>query len=275
MRFLKRKLLVGFFLIFCSLSAFSQLQLNLNYGSYLEREIEEKYSTHYQYVDDVITGESNPKSIYLLIISNKKELSYFLRHTEVFVNVEKLHIYKVKLKDFSFLKSLKKLRVLSLAQNKRINFGSLVNILNRLPNVKHLYITNKRLFKFPSQINELKHLKSLGIRGTKIKEFRITPNLYYLDLSSNQKMNYTSLEVFSTEVINLSKINVLVFPIGLGKIKTLRALIFSQVPVMKFDCPIKGFKNLEILDIFGSPIYNIKNSCFKDAKKLEIIQQIE
>jgi Leucine-rich repeat (LRR) protein len=137
-----------------------------------------------------------------------------------------------------------------------------------------LYITNKRLCEFPNQINNLIHLKSLGIRATKIKDFAITSNLYYLDLSRNEKMNAASLEVSSSEVINLSDVEIFEFPKNLAS-QRLRALIFSQGTLMNFDCPIKGFDNLEILDIFSTRIKGVKNSCFDKAKKLEIIQKQE
>jgi Leucine-rich repeat (LRR) protein len=268
------KLLVVFLAIFCSLNAFSQKQLNLDYYSYIVKQIEKKYNTKNYDVKDVINGKVNSKSIYKLIILNKKELSYFIEHVEDFINVEKLHIYKVKLEGFSFLTCLKSLRILSLAQNRKINYDSLVSALNRLPQIKHLYITNKRLCEFPNQINNLIHLKSLGIRATKIKDFAITSNLYYLDLSRNEKMNAASLEVSSSEVINLSDVEIFEFPKNLAS-QRLRALIFSQGTLMNFDCPIKGFDNLEILDIFSTRIKGVKNSCFDKAKKLEIIQKQE
>lgn len=51
-------------------------------------------------------------------------------------------------------------------------------------------------------------------------------------------------------------------------------LIFSQVSIIKINCPIKGFNKLELLDVFGTNINGVKKSCFMDAEKLEIIQQI-
>lgn len=271
---LKITLLISFLVIFYSLNIFSQEQLNIDYYSHIVRQIEEKYNTKNYNVSDVINREINSKSIYKLVILNKKELSYFIDHIEDFINVEKLHIYKVKLENFSFLTGLKSLQILSMAQNKRINFDSMVRFLNELANIKHLYITNRHLRTFPDQINDLIHLKSLGIRATRIKDFKITSDLYYLDLSRNEKMNIDCLEVSSSEVINLSDIEILEFPKNLAS-QRLRSLIFSQGALMNFACPIKGFDNLEILDIFSTRVKGVKNSCFENAKKLEIIQKQE
>jgi len=269
-----KSFIITILLSFNTYNIFCQEQLNIDYDSFLEKQIEAKYNTKNYYIDDVINNRINPDSIYKLIITDKKEMTYFIDNIDSFSKIEKLHLYKVNIGNFKFLRYLEKLRIISLAQNRNINFESLVYFLNQKSKIKHLYITNKYLTDFPFQINKLINLKSLGFRGTKVKKIEINLSLYYLDLSSNKRVDYSSISVSSAEVINLSNNEIRVFPLIFGESEVLRALIFSQNTLIKIDCPVKGFYNLELLDIFSTNTNDIKKSCFKDAKKLEILQQV-
>ncbi|WP_437398710.1 hypothetical protein [Flagellimonas lutimaris] len=252
-----------------------QEQLNLDYHSYIKNQIEEFQDTKSYYIGNILNHEIQQEDVTKLIITNKKEIDFLLENAASFTNLVNLHIYRVKLLDFDFLNVLGKLKILSLAQNRKINFNSLTNCLNKHPSIKHLSIANRNICEFPTQINQLNHLKSLRITDTKIENIEILLHLHYLDLSTNKKMNISLLKAPNVEIINLKANEINKFPTNLGTSEVLRALILGGPSLYDIDCPIKGFPNLEILDVFGTRVRDLKTSCFVDSNKLEIIQQFD
>ncbi|WP_339144309.1 hypothetical protein [Croceitalea sp. MTPC5] len=252
---------------------FGQNQLNLDYHQSINNKIDFDYDTKSYYIDDILSNKIEPKEVYKIVITNKQEMSYFLKNIHQFSNLLKLHIYKTKLLEFDFLNSLKNLRVLSLSHIRKIDYDGLVDELNKISNIKHLIISSKSLRRLPKKINKLNYLKSLGIKNSKIKHADFSISLYYLELTSNRKIDFSSINIENTEVVYLKNNGIKDFPKNLGSSKTLRSLIISQPEKFNFDCFIKGFINLEILDIFSTPVLGIKNSCFIENKNIEIVQQ--
>lgn len=216
----------------------------------------------------------NPNSIYSLWIGSKQDWSYFQNNIQNFNKLEYINLTYIKIDDFTFLNNLKKLKMLKLIENKNINFISLIENLNSNPSIKHLTIQNKKIHTLPSIFNNLLYLNSLNIIGTKIKLLNLSIELKYLELGYNKKLIPSMVHVYNVSVISFDSNYFNSFAYQLQDSVNLEALIFSLGDDFNLNCPINGFKNLKLLDIFSTNLTGLKSDCFPQSSELNIIQQI-
>lgn len=210
-------------------------------------------------IDAVKNGQSN-QEVYLLTINGVKEFNYFLTNIDDFKTLKVLRINKIAVQDFRFLKILDDLILLQIDLQKNTHISSLIRNMNKMPALLHLEIKNSRLRSFPDEFNELIYLKSLKISNTKMRELNVDLKLHSLEIHKNNKL--ISLKAPGSEYILLYQNNVSSFPDNLGKSAVLKGLSISQFSTFEYSCPIHGFRNLEILDLFETPSVKINPGCF-------------
>lgn len=210
---------------------------------------------------------SENAEVLCLHIYDKQDFDFFLKNINLFSELRALSVFKVKISDFEFLKNLKKLEYLSLQMNKNHHLESFVHDINsskiHLLDLSNLSTKKKMMF-----VNQLSKIKSIHIKNSRFKKFKIDLDLDHLQISFSPRIK--NIEARNVINISLDYNEYKFFPRGLEKSKNLKCLNFSQFRKLKITNPITGFESLVLLNLFSTPSDYVDKNFFLNNSKVEI-----
>lgn len=212
------------------------------------------------------------QDVFCVHIYTKEGFDFFLKNIKDFEHVKALSLFKIKIEDFNFLSKLPNTEYVSLGVLNKKNIKSFVDNLKQNQKLSLLKISKLNTKDFPKELNELKHLKSLQIANTKrLKRIVIDLDLKHLIFESNKRLKYIKAD--NVDYISIFNSDIKRIPEGLSESKNLKGIQFSLNYKLEVACPLYGFENLEIFDIFGqssSTTSRLENDCFLNNKKVKI-----
>ncbi len=216
--------------------------------------------------------KNDMEDMYCLHIHKKKDLAHFISNIDSFKNIKALSIQQVKIRNFKFLEKLTKLEFLSVDRLTNENMKSFVGGLNKNRKLTILEVSNLKTKAFPNDLNDLKFIKAIKLSHTKRLEYiNINLKIKHLILESNK--NIKNINIEDVDYLSIFNSDLKKIPSGLINSANLKGLELSLNYKLQIECPIYGFKSLEIFDQFGQPNLLTKPidiECFDENRKVEI-----